>query len=160
METSIISEMISQQTICGEPENPNQDHEFIEIANDNEFKQAQSKEQITEIEQTRKNLINAREVYFNYLLPQKMACTKHSVKQSVQKVVTQPPTMGKAPWVKKIQKMRRFWLGTRALCEIRKFQEAYLVTLFKDSNMCAIHAKHVTIMPNDIQLTQRIRGES
>ena len=36
---------------------PNQDHQYIERANDNEFKQAQSKEQITEIEQTRKTLI-------------------------------------------------------------------------------------------------------
>ena len=67
METSITSEMISQQTICGEPENPNQDHEGID--NDNELKQAQSKEQMTEIEQTRKNLTHAREVCFNYLSP-------------------------------------------------------------------------------------------
>ncbi|GFZ10948.1 histone superfamily protein [Actinidia rufa] len=31
--------------------------------------------------------------------------------------------------------------------------------LFKDTNPCAIHAKRVTIMPNDIQLARRIRGE-
>ena len=31
--------------------------------------------------------------------------------------------------------------------------------LFEDSNLCAIHAKRVTIMPKDIQLAQRIRGE-
>ena len=37
--------------------------------------------------------------------------------------------------------------------------EAYLVGLFEDSNLCAIHAKRVTIMPKDIQLTQRIRRE-
>ena len=35
----------------------------------------------------------------------------------------------------------------------------YLVRLFEDSNLCAIHAKRVTIMPKDIQLAQRIRGE-
>ena len=40
METSITSEMISQQNICGEPENPSQDCKFIEIANDNEPKKA------------------------------------------------------------------------------------------------------------------------
>ena len=50
METSITSETISQQTICGEPDHPNEDYEFIEIANDNEPKQAQSKEQMTEID--------------------------------------------------------------------------------------------------------------
>ena len=37
--------------------------------------------------------------------------------------------------------------------------EAYLVGLFDDTNLCAIHAKRVTIMPKDIQLARRIRGE-
>ena len=30
--------------------------------------------------------------------------------------------------------------------------EAYLVGLLEDSNLCAIHAKRVTIMPKDMQL--------
>ncbi|TXG53193.1 hypothetical protein EZV62_022362 [Acer yangbiense] len=38
--------------------------------------------------------------------------------------------------------------------------EAYLVGLFEDTNLCAIHAKRVIIMPKDIQLARRIRGES
>ena len=37
--------------------------------------------------------------------------------------------------------------------------ENYLVRLFEDSNLCAIHVKRVTIMPKDIQLAWRIRGE-
>ena len=37
--------------------------------------------------------------------------------------------------------------------------EAYIVGLFEDTNLCAIHAKRVTIMPKDIQLARRIRGE-
>ena len=37
--------------------------------------------------------------------------------------------------------------------------EDYLVRLFEDSNLCAIHTKRVTIMPKDIQLAWRIRGE-
>jgi histone H3 len=37
--------------------------------------------------------------------------------------------------------------------------ESYLVGLFEDSNLCAIHAKRVTIMPKDIHLAKRIRGE-
>ncbi len=37
--------------------------------------------------------------------------------------------------------------------------EAYLVSLFEDTNLCAIHAKRVTIMPKDMQLARRIRGE-
>ena len=35
----------------------------------------------------------------------------------------------------------------------------YLVQLFEDSNLCAIHAKCMTIMPKDIQLARRIHGE-
>jgi histone H3 len=38
-------------------------------------------------------------------------------------------------------------------------QEAALVGLFEDTNLAAIHAKRVTIMPKDIQLARRIRGE-
>ncbi len=37
--------------------------------------------------------------------------------------------------------------------------ESYTTLLFEDANLCAIHAKRVTIMPHDIHLNQRIRGE-
>ena len=37
--------------------------------------------------------------------------------------------------------------------------ESYLVGPFEDTNWCAIHAKRVTIMPEDIQLACRIRGK-
>ena len=42
---------------------------------------------------------------------------------------------------------------------LEEASEAYLVGLFEDTNLCAIHAKRVTIMPKDIQLARRIRGE-
>lgn len=44
-------------------------------------------------------------------------------------------------------------------CGVQEAAEAYLVSLFVDVNLCAIHAKRVTIMPKDIQLARRIRGE-
>ena len=46
-----------------------------------------------------------------------------------------------------------------AVMALQEAAEAYLVSLFEDSNLCAIHAKRVTIMPKDIQLARRIRGE-
>ena len=46
-----------------------------------------------------------------------------------------------------------------AIEALQEAAEAYLVGLFEDSNLCAIHAKRVTIMPKDIQLARRIRGE-
>ena len=44
------------------------------------------------------------------------------------------------------------------LC-LEEAAEAYLVQLFDGVNLCAIHARRVTIMPKDIQLARRIRGE-
>ncbi|CAI0411575.1 unnamed protein product, partial [Linum tenue] len=90
-----------------------------------------------------------------------------------------------APATGGVKKPHRFRPGTVALREIRKYQkstellfrkfpfhklvreiaqdfkeatEAYLVGLFEDTNLCAIHARRVTIMPKDIQLARRIRG--
>ena len=50
------------------------------------------------------------------------------------------------------------WQSTAVLA-LQEAAEAYLVGLFEDTNLCAIHAKRVTIMPKDIQLARRIRGE-
>jgi histone H3 len=46
-----------------------------------------------------------------------------------------------------------------AILALQEAAESYLVHLFEDTNLCAIHAKRVTIMPKDIQLARRIRGE-
>ena len=46
-----------------------------------------------------------------------------------------------------------------ALAAIQEAAEAYLVSLFEDANLCAIHAKRVTVMVKDIALARRIRGE-
>ncbi|XP_063728954.1 uncharacterized protein LOC134856613 [Symsagittifera roscoffensis] len=46
-----------------------------------------------------------------------------------------------------------------AIMALQEASESYLVSLFEDTNLCAIHAKRVTIMPKDIQLARRIRGE-
>jgi len=48
---------------------------------------------------------------------------------------------------------------SHALMAIQEAAEAYITNLFEDTNLCAIHAKRVTIMPKDIQLARRIRGE-
>lgn len=46
-----------------------------------------------------------------------------------------------------------------AILALQEASEAYLVGLFEDTNLCAIHAKRVTIMPKDMALARRIRGE-
>eukprot|EP00485_Elphidium_margaritaceum_P003132 CAMPEP_0202687218 /NCGR_PEP_ID=MMETSP1385-20130828/2920_1 /ASSEMBLY_ACC=CAM_ASM_000861 /TAXON_ID=933848 /ORGANISM="Elphidium margaritaceum" /LENGTH=183 /DNA_ID=CAMNT_0049341971 /DNA_START=87 /DNA_END=638 /DNA_ORIENTATION=- len=46
----------------------------------------------------------------------------------------------------------------QALQALQVATEAHLVSLFEDSNLCAIHAKRVTVMVRDMQLARRIRG--
>lgn len=46
-----------------------------------------------------------------------------------------------------------------ALAALQEAAEAYIVGLMGDAYMCSIHAKRVTLIPKDIQLTRRIRGE-
>ncbi|CAG8959543.1 hypothetical protein HYFRA_00001443 [Hymenoscyphus fraxineus] len=47
---------------------------------------------------------------------------------------------------------------SQAIMALQEASEAFLVHLFEDTNLCAIHAKRVTIMQKDIQLARRIRG--
>ena len=47
-----------------------------------------------------------------------------------------------------------------ALEALRCASESYLVGLFEDSNLCAIHARRVTLMARDMQLARRLRGET
>ncbi|KAB5527190.1 hypothetical protein DKX38_021037 [Salix brachista] len=70
-----------------------------------------------------------------------MARTKQTARKS---------TGGKAPHLR---------FQSSAVAALQEAAEAYLVGLFEDTNLCAIHAKRVTIMPKDIQLARRIRGE-
>lgn len=45
------------------------------------------------------------------------------------------------------------------LLALQEATEAYITSVDEDTNLCAIHARRVTIMPKDIQLARRIRGE-
>ncbi|RDX50911.1 histone 3 [Lentinus brumalis] len=46
-----------------------------------------------------------------------------------------------------------------AVMALQEASEAYLVSLFEDTNLAAIHAKRVTIQPKDLALARRLRGE-
>ncbi|ORY24026.1 histone-fold-containing protein [Naematelia encephala] len=46
-----------------------------------------------------------------------------------------------------------------AIGALQEASEAYLVSLFEDTNLAAIHAKRVTIQPKDMALARRLRGE-
>jgi len=50
------------------------------------------------------------------------------------------------------------WQKTAVLA-LQEATESYLVDLFIDANLCAIHAKRVTLMVKDMQLARRIRGD-
>jgi histone H3/H4 len=42
---------------------------------------------------------------------------------------------------------------------LQEVVEDYAVYLFEDTNLCAIFAKQQTIMPKDMQVARKIRGE-
>ena len=50
-------------------------------------------------------------------------------------------------------------IQSAALEALQEAAEVYLVRLLDDANLCALHSRRVTLMPKDIQLARRIRGE-
>ena len=72
--------------------------------------------------------------------------------------------MKKAPFQRLVSEIGQdFKIGlmyrATAVLALQESTEAYLVSLFEDTNLCAVHAKRVTIQSKDIQLARRIRGE-
>ena len=47
-----------------------------------------------------------------------------------------------------------------AILALQNATEDYIVGLNEETNLCAIHAKRVTVMPKDIKLARRVRGET
>nr|BAE79475.1 histone 3 [Conocephalum conicum] len=114
-----------------------------------------------------------------------MARTKQTVRKSTggkapRKQLASKAARKSAPVTGGVKKPHRYKPGTVALREVReiaqdfksdlRFQssaigalqesvESYLVSLFEDTNLCATHAKRVTIQSKDIQLARRLRGE-
>ena len=54
---------------------------------------------------------------------------------------------------------QEMWFQSSVLLALQEAAKVYLVRLFEDTNLCAIHARRVTIMPKNIQLARRIHGE-
>ncbi len=76
----------------------------------------------------------------------------------------------KAPFQRMVRKsseeqasMGSFPNGVRfqssAVAALQEAAEDYLIHLYEDSNLEAIHRKRITIAPPDIQLARRVRGE-
>ncbi|XP_013858255.1 histone H3-like centromeric protein A isoform X2 [Austrofundulus limnaeus] len=70
----------------------------------------------------------------------------------------------KAPFARLVREvcqsfsMKGYRWQVYALMALQEAAEAFLVLLFSDANLCAIHAKRVTLFPRDIQLARRLRG--
>ena len=70
----------------------------------------------------------------------------------------------KLPFQRMVREIAHEWrqelrFQSSAVLALQEAAEAYLVSLFEDTNLCAIHAKRVTIMTRDLQLAKRIRGD-
>jgi len=57
-----------------------------------------------------------------------------------------------------VQKDVRFQAS--AIAALQEATEAYIVSLFEQANLAAIHSKRVTVMPKDIALALRIRPKN
>lgn len=72
----------------------------------------------------------------------------------------------KLPFARLVKEVAENYIGmnyglrwqSNAILALQEACEAYLIHLLEDTNLCAIHAKRVTIMQKDIQLARRIRG--
>ena len=112
METSVISETLSQNTICGEMEGPSKDSKVPEIAKrvprtpskDKEYDDDQRSdiEGVTEIEKTGKNLNRAREAYSNFLKTQKRQKKAHTKNTVKRRMVREDCKPGKTVRVQKV----------------------------------------------------------
>ncbi|OVA03961.1 histone H3 [Macleaya cordata] len=74
------------------------------------------------------------------------------------------PLIRKLPFQRLVREIAQdfktdLWFQSSVVAALQEAAEAYLVGLFEDTNLYAIHAKRVTIMPKDIQLARRISGE-
>ena len=89
-----------------------------------------------------------------------------SLRQSLERSCGQPssPAASSVPFQRLVREIAQDFktdlrFQSSAVMALQEASEAYLVGLFEHTNLCAIHAKRVTIMPKDIQLARRIRGE-
>ncbi|ODM86770.1 histone H3.2, partial [Orchesella cincta] len=101
--------------------------------------------------------------YHPNLFIYEMARTKQTARKSTggkapRKQLATKAARKSAPATGGVKKPHRY-RPSSAVMALQEASEAYLVGLFEDTNLCAIHAKRVTIMPKDIQLARRIRGE-
>ena len=99
---------------------------------------------------------------------QRAPAVKRRIPQALQEIRHYQKTAGllisKAPFARLVKEVLQsyrieFRIQGVALEAIQEAAEYQLITLFEDTNLCAIHAKRVTIMPKDIALARRIRGE-
>ena len=59
-----------------------------------------------------------------------------------------------------LEESPRSQIQVGAILALHETAEAYLICFLEDTNLCMIHAKHVTILPKNMQLVQRICGET
>ena len=62
-------------------------------------------------------------------------------------------------WEIAIEVAQEMRFQSLVLLALQKAAKVYLMGLFKDTDLCAIHTRCVTILPKDIQLARRIGGE-
>ena len=71
----------------------------------------------------------------------------------------------KAPFQRLVRQIageivKDFRFTSSSIMALQEAAEAYLVDVFEDTNLCAIHAKRVTILRKDMMLAKRLRRDN
>lgn len=108
---------------------------------------------------TRKTTTKAKERKSHRFRPGTVALRE--IRRYQKSIATLVPKLPFQRLVKEVAQNLRpeFRFQSAAIGALQQASESYLVNVFQDTNLCALHAKRVTIMPRDLQLARRLRGD-
>ena len=87
---------------------------------------------------------------------------KKKKKKTDKNTITNTHTHSRLPFNRLVREIAQEWKRdirwqSTAILALQEATEAYMVGIFEDVNLCALHAKRVTIMTKDFILARRIK---
>ena len=95
----------------------------------------------------------------HYWLGTVALCELQRYQKSMELLIRKAPFMWLVHEICQDWDLKNLRFQSQAFRVLQEACEIYLVGLFEDMNLCAIHAKCMTVMPKDLQLARRIRGD-
>ena len=83
----------------------------------------------------------------------------HQYQMSTELLICKCPFMHLVPKITQDCGKHDLCFQVHAVMALQEVAQYYLTSFLEDANLCAIHAKCITIMPKDIQLAHHIHGD-